>query len=103
MLSLAVISGILLLVVIFVPVSVSVLTLIDRIDIIIACTFLVEFIVRFLFAEKKFYFFQTSWWELLAAIPVTNELTQALRLLRFLRIGRLLLHLELINKKRSLK
>ena len=99
MLLLALLSGVLLLIVLFGDVSPALLSRIDNIDITIAVIFLFEFFVRLICANNKLSFIKTSWWELLAAIPVTNDLTQALRLLRLLRIGRLLLHLKLIKEK----
>lgn len=67
--------------------------ILERIDLAIACIFLVEFLWRWRRAEDRGHFLRTSWWELLAAIPMTVETVQALRgvrLLRVLRIVRLL-------------
>ena len=71
---------------------------IDQLDLAIACVFLAEFIVRLLVSENMSEFLKRSWWEVLAAIPITNELTQTLRLLRILRVGRLLLHIGVIRR-----
>lgn len=56
----------------------------------IALVFLVEFFYRLARAEEKLVFLKSSWWELLAAIPVTNSTTRALRGLRILRLFRVL-------------
>ncbi len=101
MIVLALFSGALLLVVLFAPVTSLQLARIEQVDITIAFIFLTEFIIRFVTARSKRDFLRKSWWELLAAIPVSNEITEALRLLRLLRIGRLLLHIEFIREKRT--
>jgi voltage-gated potassium channel len=101
MIVLALFSGALLLVVLFAPVTSLQLARIEQIDITISFIFLTEFIIRFVTARSKRDFLRKSWWELLAAIPVSNEITEALRLLRLLRIGRLLLHIEFIREKRT--
>ena len=52
----------------------------------IALFFLIEFIVRFKHARNRRRFLTFHWWELLAAIPVTSTVTQALRSARFVRV-----------------
>ena len=71
--------------------------MIELIDVGIACIFLTEFIYRFVKAERKGVFFKRHWWELLASIPITNEVAQSLRGLRLLRLVRLLRLLRLIR------
>ena len=63
--------------------------LIDRVDLAIAFIFLGEFVWRFARAENRWRFFARSWWELLAAIPLTTDVTRALRGLRLLRLIRI--------------
>ena len=65
------------------------ITLIDQIDIIIAFIFMTEFCVTLYLTKDRSLFLKSRWWELLAAIPISNTMTQALRLLRLLRIVRL--------------
>jgi voltage-gated potassium channel len=67
--------------------------ILERVDLVIACLFLADFLWRLYRAEDRWRFFRKSWWELLASIPMTLETTRALRsmqLLRLLRIVRLL-------------
>lgn len=63
--------------------------LIATIDLVIALVFLVEWIARFAKAKAKLAFFRSTWWELLASIPITNGGARALRGLRLLRAVRL--------------
>ena len=56
----------------------------------IALFFLVEYIIRLRHAKNKRRFLLLHWWELLAAIPVTSTITQALRGARFVRVIELL-------------
>lgn len=102
MLILALVSGVLLVAVLFYELTPPELMRLERIDLTIAYVFLAEFSVRFFVSRNKYSFLRKSWWEILAAIPITNNLTQALRLLRLLRIGRLLLHIGLIRKTKRL-
>lgn len=73
------------------------LRFIATVDIFIAIIFLIEWIARFLKADDKRLFVRKWWWELLAAIPITNEMAQALRGLRLLRLFRLLRLLRLVR------
>ncbi|MBI5420820.1 MAG: ion transporter [Parcubacteria group bacterium] len=61
---------------------------IHYIDIGIAFVFLAEFIYHFFTATHRSHFLKTRWWELLAAIPLTTNTTQALRGLRVVRAFR---------------
>jgi voltage-gated potassium channel len=63
--------------------------LFDKIDTSIAIIFLIEFVIKFLSSKSKTHFFKTSWWYLLAAIPISTPTTQILRVLRLLRLIRL--------------
>lgn len=58
-------------------------------DFAIAIFFLLEWSIRFTLAENKWRFFKRYWWELIASIPLTTDVTQALRTLRTARIIRL--------------
>ncbi len=58
-------------------------------DLAIASIFLTEFFINLFFSTAKLQYFKSNWWYLLAAIPVTDHLTQGLRLLRLLRFVRL--------------
>jgi len=60
--------------------------IIERVDLGIAIIFLLEFLWRFQRAESKLRFLRQSWWELLAAIPITNDMARALRSVRLLRL-----------------
>jgi voltage-gated potassium channel len=64
-------------------------SLLDTIDVTIACIFLAEFCVKFVLAPSKLKYLKSDWWYLLAAIPVTTPVTQALRILRLFRLVRL--------------
>ena len=60
--------------------------IIERVDLGIAVIFLVEFLWRLWRADSKLRFLRESWWELLAAIPITNDMVRALRSVRLLRL-----------------
>lgn len=71
----------------------------DTADVVIASIFFVEFWVRFFKASDKKLFLRKHWWELIASIPITSSMTQALRglnLLRLIRVIRLLRLLRLL-------
>ena len=69
----------------------------ERVDLAIALIFLADFSWRFYKASDRRHFFRTSWWELLASIPLTTETAQALRGMRLLRLVRLLRLLRVIR------
>ena len=71
--------------------------ILERVDLVIAFVFLGDFLWRWRQAENRKRFFVTSWWELLAAIPLTHEITQTLRGLRLLRLVRLVRLLRVIR------
>jgi voltage-gated potassium channel len=58
-------------------------------DLAIASIFLTEFIISLVFSSSRLEYFKSNWWYLLAAIPVTDHMTQGLRMLRLLRLARL--------------
>jgi voltage-gated potassium channel len=72
-------------------------TLLERVDLVIAFIFLGDFIWRFYRAENRRRFFVTSWWEVLAAIPLTNETTRALRGIRLFRLIRIVRILRVVR------
>lgn len=55
-------------------------------DLAVAIIFLLEFISRLVKQKNKRRFLLFHWWELLAAIPITNTVTQALRGLRLISV-----------------
>jgi voltage-gated potassium channel len=59
--------------------------LIQYVDITIALIFLADFIYQFYTAKDRVFFLKTSWWEILAAIPITNPTTQILRSIKLAR------------------
>jgi voltage-gated potassium channel len=69
----------------------------ERADLVIAMLFLIEFTVRLARAPDRKAFMKKYWWELLASIPLTNEVARSLRGLRLLRIIRLLRILRVIR------
>ncbi len=84
--SLALVSVLLLFFEIFAVIGQQQQRLVRYIDLGIACVFLLEFIYKFTGAKDKKHFLKGHWWELLAAIPITTETTQALRALQLERL-----------------
>lgn len=70
---------------------------VDRIDFAIAILFLVDWILSCYSSRDRQRFFRRNWYLLLAAIPFTDTLTQALRGLRVLRLLRILRAGEHLN------
>ncbi len=62
---------------------------IDHIDFIIACIFLGDFMIELFVAKNKAYYLKRNWYFLLAAIPITDGVTESLRGIRALRLIRL--------------
>lgn len=62
------------------------LPVVEAVDMIVATIFLCEFIWHFTHSKHKKRFLATRWWELLAAIPLSNEATQAMRSIRVLKV-----------------
>lgn len=72
-------------------------SLVRNVDLAIASIFLVEFFWHFYKAKNKKHFLAGHWWELLAAIPLSNEATQAMRSIRVLRVFDLIRLLRVIR------
>jgi len=87
---LALVSVSLLVIEITRPITIQQSQLFIAIDFAIAIIFLVDFCYGWYRSESSKHFWFTRWWELLAAIPVTNSITQALRVVRALRIIRII-------------
>jgi voltage-gated potassium channel len=66
-------------------------------DLAIAIFFLVEWSIRFILAERKGRFVRRYWWELLASIPFTTDVTQVLRGLRLVRAARVVKLLRVVK------
>ena len=82
--------------------------IVDDVDFIIAMTFLIEFMMSLFKSRHKKHFLKGHWWELLAAIPITTPETQALRLLRAVRVLRIFrgvfrtgVHLKVVRDDRG--
>ncbi len=97
MVLLALVSALLLIYEVFVNVAPENQKYIHYIDITIALIFLAEFIFHLTKSKEKTNFLKNRWWELLAAIPITTETTQALRALRLSRFLPLLEALRFIR------
>lgn len=79
---------------------------VDRIDFCVAILFLVDWTFSYYFSRNRRRFLRRNWYLLLAAIPLTDTLTQAMRGLRVLRLLRILragehLNYGLTNTKNS--
>lgn len=85
MVLLALISVMLLIYDVIANVTIENQRIIHYIDLLIAFIFLGEFVIHFSRAKDKTKFFKHRWWELLAAIPITTETTQALRAINLAR------------------
>jgi len=70
---------------------------VERIDLGIAVVFLGEFLLRLAKANERRIFLRHYWWELLAAIPITNHAAQMLRGLRLVRAVRIVRLLRLVR------
>jgi len=97
MISLAVLSVLFLFYEVIVNVSLEQKKYIHYIDITIAAIFLGDFFIHFIKAKDKKFFFKHRWWELLAAIPITTETTQALRAFKIARALPLIEGLRIIR------
>ncbi len=94
MMLLALVSALLLLLELALPLSPEAQEAFATLDLLIAFVFCLEFVIRFTISRDRVLFMKRYWWELLAAIPVSSSMIQALRLLRLLRVLRLVLHLR---------
>lgn len=66
------------------------LRVLNRIDFTIACIFLLDFIIEMYQSKQRKVYLKKNWYLLLAAIPLTDTITDALRGLRLLRLLRLI-------------
>lgn len=69
----------------------------NHIDIVIACIFLIDFIVSLLVTGDRKKYLRHNWYFIFAAIPITDsvaELLRGIRLLRLIRLIRAGEHLE---------
>lgn len=89
MISLALLSGYLLVFEVMHTATPQQLYLIDKIDVTIAIIFMFEFFGTLFLANNRYSFLRSHWWELLATIPFTTPATQTLRLLRLVRVIRI--------------
>lgn len=103
MVLLALVSILLLIVEIVTHLNSGQIKLIQYIDIAIALIFLAEFILHFYKAQNRLTFLKNRWWELLAAIPITSETTQALRAIKLARALPLIESLKFIRFTARLK
>lgn len=71
--------------------------LFERVDLVIASLFLAEFVYRLLRAENRRRFWARSWWELLAAIPVTSDMARTLRGVQLFRVIRFIRVLRIVR------
>ncbi len=55
-------------------------------DVTVGMLFITEFIVEFYFTTEKRYYIKHNWVYLLAAIPLSNETTELLRVIRIIRV-----------------
>lgn len=78
-------------------------SLINTIDLSIACIFLVDFMVGLYRAPSRWHYFKHHWYELLAAIPLTDHVVRSLRSLRIVRMLRLIQILRIVRVFSRLK
>jgi voltage-gated potassium channel len=78
-------------------------SLINAIDLSIACIFLVDFMVGLYRAPSRWHYFKHHWYELLAAIPLTDHVVRSLRSLRIVRMLRLIQILRIVRVFSRLK
>lgn len=63
--------------------------IIDQVDLVIAYIFLLDFCIELLVVSNRREYLRHNWYLLLAAIPLTDNITEALRGLRALRLIRI--------------
>ncbi|MCH8821513.1 potassium channel family protein [Patescibacteria group bacterium] len=97
MITLALVSVSLLVFEVIADLTVEQSRIIGYADLGIALVFLGDFTYNFAKADSKIKFFKGHWWELLASIPITTEVTQSLRGLRLIRVFRLIRLLRIIR------
>jgi len=77
--------------------------LINMIDITISCVFLFDFCIGIYRAPSRGAYFRGHWYELLAAIPMTDHIVRSLRAFRVVRVLRLIQILRLVRVFSRLK
>lgn len=65
------------------------LAVIGKINISIALVLFGEFMIRFYLSGQKMLYFKKNWWYLLATIPLTGPIAEALRSIRLIGVIRL--------------
>ena len=83
--------------------DILVLTKLNHVDILIACIFLIDFILSLLFTSNRKKYLRHNWYFIFASIPITDSIAELLRGLRLLRLIRLIRageHLEYSITKR---
>ncbi len=73
-------------------------SIISRIDLLIALVFFTDFVLGLISAESKRKYFRSEWYMLLASIPLTNSITQALRSVRLIRLVRIVRIISRLGK-----
>ncbi len=79
--------------------------LIYTVDVVIAFLFLADFAYEFVTSKQKMKYFKANWYLLLASIPITGGMFQALRsvqLIRLVRIVRLYARIKAISEQTEL-
>lgn len=66
------------------------IALIHTIDLIISVMFLADFLVGMYLAESKKKYFKQNWPDLIASIPISEDLFRSLRVLRIMRLVRVI-------------
>lgn len=72
-------------------------SLINTIDLSISCVFLMDFLVGIYRAPRRWHYFKHHWYELLAAIPLTDHVVRSLRGFRVVRVLRLIQILRMLR------
>jgi voltage-gated potassium channel len=78
-------------------------SLINTVDIAISCVFLLDFCMGIYRSPKRGDYFRGHWYELLAAIPLTDHIVRSLRVFRVVRILRVIQILRLVRVFSRLK
>lgn len=83
--------------------DIQMLLKLNRIDIVIACIFLTDFVLSLLLTRNRKKYLRHNWYFIFASIPITDsiaELLRGIRLLRLIRLVRAGEHLEYSVTKR---
>lgn len=62
--------------------------LLNTIDLVVALLFLADFMIEWFVSQNRRHYFARNWFFLLAAIPLTDTVAEALRVVRVLRLVR---------------